>query len=153
MKRLHVHVGVNDLERSIGFYSNLFAAEPTVRKPDYAKWMLDDPRVNFAISTRPDGGGVRHLGIQVETPEELGEVYARLQKADAPVFEEGKTTCCYAKSEKSWINDPQGVPWETFLTTGQSTTYGGGVESAVPESHAATKPPACCGPRELDAVV
>jgi len=153
MKRLHVHVGVTDLDRSIGFYSNLFAAEPTVIKTDYAKWMLDDPRVNFAISTRQEGAGVRHLGIQVETPEELSEVYARLQEADAPVFEEGQTTCCYAKSEKSWINDPQGVPWETFLTSGEATTYGGGAESAAPESHAATKPPPCCGPRELDAVV
>jgi len=153
MKRLHVHVGVTDLDRSISFYSNLFAAEPTVIKTDYAKWMLDDPRVNFAISTRQEGAGVRHLGIQVETPEELSEVYARLQEADAPVFEEGQTTCCYAKSEKSWINDPQGVPWETFLTSGEATTYGGGAESAAPESHAATKPPPCCGPRELDAVV
>jgi catechol 2,3-dioxygenase-like lactoylglutathione lyase family enzyme len=153
MKRLHVHVGVTDLDQSIKFYSNLFAIEPTVRKNDYAKWMLDDPRVNFAISTRQDGGGVRHLGIQVESPDELNEVYARLKAADAPVFEEGATTCCYAKSEKSWINDPQGVAWETFLTTGQSTTYGGGVESAAPESHAATKPAACCGPRALESVV
>jgi catechol 2,3-dioxygenase-like lactoylglutathione lyase family enzyme len=153
MKRLHVHVGVNDLDRSIQFYSNLFAVAPTVKKDDYAKWMLEDPRVNFAISTRPDGGGVRHLGIQVETPEELAEVYSRLKTADAPVFEEGATTCCYAKSEKSWIDDPQGVPWETFLTSGESTTYGGGVESAAPESQASTKPTACCGARELDAVV
>jgi catechol 2,3-dioxygenase-like lactoylglutathione lyase family enzyme len=150
MKRLHVHVGVADLDRSIRFYSNLFAAEPTIRKPDYAKWMLDDPRVNFAISTRVDGGGVRHLGIQVESPEELAEVYARLQAADAPVLEEGKTTCCYAKSEKSWISDPQGVAWETFLTTGEATTYGGGVESAALESHAATKPPPCCEPRAME---
>jgi catechol 2,3-dioxygenase-like lactoylglutathione lyase family enzyme len=153
MKRLHVHVGVNDLDQSIKFYSSLFAVEPTVLKNDYAKWMLDDPRVNFAISTRQDGGGVRHLGIQVETPEELSEVYERLKVADAPVFEEGATTCCYAKSEKSWINDPQGVAWETFLTTGESTTYGGGVESAAPESHAATRPAACCGPRQMESVV
>lgn len=153
MKRLHVHVGVTDLDQSIRFYSGLFASEPTVTKNDYAKWMLDDPRVNFAISTRPDGGGVRHLGIQVETPGELAEVYTRLKAADAPVLEEGATTCCYAKSEKSWINDPQGVPWETFLTTGESTTYGGGAEGAAPESHAATKPAACCGPRELESAV
>jgi catechol 2,3-dioxygenase-like lactoylglutathione lyase family enzyme len=151
MKRLHVHVGVADLDRSIQFYSNLFAAEPTVTKPDYAKWMLEDPRVNFAISVRPAAAaGVRHLGIQVESADELAEVYARLKTADAPVFEEGKTTCCYAKSEKSWINDPQGVPWETFHTTGESTTYGGGVESAAPESHAATKPAACCVPSAED---
>jgi catechol 2,3-dioxygenase-like lactoylglutathione lyase family enzyme len=151
MKRLHVHVGVTDLEQSIQFYSGLFASAPTVRKDDYAKWMLDDPRVNFAISARADGG-VRHLGIQVETPDELSEVYARLKAVDAPVFEEGATTCCYAKSEKSWISDPQGVAWETFLTTGESTSYGGGADSAAPESHAATKPPPCCGPREMGAV-
>lgn len=153
MKRLHVHVGVNDIDRSIGFYSALFAAEPTVRKPDYAKWMLDDPRVNFAISTRQDGGGVRHLGIQAETGEELQEVYARLKGADGPTFGEGKTTCCYAKSEKTWITDPQGVAWETFLTSGESTTYGGGIDGAAPESHAASRPPACCGAREAESVV
>jgi catechol 2,3-dioxygenase-like lactoylglutathione lyase family enzyme len=155
MKRLHVHVGVTDLDQSIKFYSNLFATGPSVLKNDYAKWMLEDPRVNFAISVRgADAVGVRHLGIQVESQEELGEVYARLKAADAPLFEEGATTCCYAKSEKSWINDPQGVAWETFLTTGESTTYGGGgVDSAAPESHAATKPAPCCEPRVLDAVV
>jgi hypothetical protein len=153
MKRLHVHVGVADLDHSIRFYSTLFAAEPSVLKPDYAKWMLDDPRVNFAISKRETGGGVRHLGIQVETRDELEEVYARLKAADAPVFEEGETTCCYAKSEKSWINDPQGVAWETFHTTGESTTYGGGVESAAPESHAATKPAPCCAPKALETCV
>ncbi len=124
MKRLHVHVAVDDLDRSVGFYSTLFAAEPTVIKPDYAKWMLDDPRVNFAISARGAKAGVEHLGIQVEDSAELAEVYARLDKADAPVIEEGATTCCYAKSEKSWITDPQGVVWETFLTQGESTTYG-----------------------------
>lgn len=124
MKRLHVHVAVDDLDRSIGFYSAMFAAEPTVTKPDYAKWLLDDPRVNFAISARGAQAGVEHLGIQVESGAELAEVYARLAKADAPVIEEGKTTCCYAKSEKSWITDPQGVVWETFLTEGEATTYG-----------------------------
>jgi catechol 2,3-dioxygenase-like lactoylglutathione lyase family enzyme len=147
MKRLHVHVGATDLEKSIAFYSTLFAAEPSVRKADYAKWMLDDPRVNFAISSREDGGGVRHLGIQVEDSGELQEVYARLSKADAPVFEEGATTCCYAHSEKSWITDPQGVAWETFLTSGEATIYGGGADGAAPESHAATKPPPCCEPK------
>ncbi len=124
MKRLHVHVAVDDLDRSIGFYSALFATEPSVTKPDYAKWMLDDPRVNFAISMRGAAAGVEHLGIQVEDAGELAEVYARLEKADAPVVEEGKTTCCYARSEKSWITDPQGVVWETFLTEGEATTYG-----------------------------
>lgn len=149
MKRLHVHVAVADLEQSIRFYSTLFATDPTVRKPDYAKWMLDDPRVNFAISQRGVDTGVRHLGIQVEGSGELAEVYARLQRADRPVLEEGATTCCYAKSEKSWIEDPQGVKWETFFTTGDSTTYG--TEDPVlprtnccePET-AAPKPARCC---------
>ena len=124
MKRLHVHVAVDDLDRSVAFYANLFAAAPTVLKPDYAKWMLDDPTVNFAISARGGKAGVEHLGIQVEDASELAEVYARLDKADAPVVAEGATTCCYAKSEKSWITDPQGVVWETFLTQGDATTYG-----------------------------
>ena len=125
MKRLHVHVGVDDLDHSVRFYSTLFAAEPTVVKDDYAKWMLDDPRVNFAISTgRDDGKGVRHLGIQVENLDELGDVYGRLKAADRPVLEEGRTTCCYAKSEKSWVADPDGVVWETFYTDGEATTYG-----------------------------
>jgi len=154
MKRLHVHVGVNDLDQSIRFYSHLFAAEPSVRKPDYAKWMLDDPCVNFAISYRPDAGGVRHLGIQVENQDELQEVYARLTQADGPTLEEGETTCCYANSEKTWIADPQGVTWETFLTTGEATTYGGGAEGAAPESHAATKPPSpCCAPSQMERAV
>jgi len=124
MKRLHVHVAVEDLQDSIRFYSTLFAAEPAVLKSDYAKWMLDDPRVNFAISQRGAVPGVEHLGIQVETPDELREVYGRLQRAERPVLEEGATTCCYHQSEKSWISDPQGVSWETFLTTGESAVYG-----------------------------
>ena len=124
MKRLHVHVSVGDLEASIRFYSQLFAADPTVRKGDYAKWMLEDPRVNFAISQRGGRPGVQHLGIQVSDRAELAEVYARLQRAARPVIEEGETICCYARSEKSWIDDPQGVRWETFLTTGESTVYG-----------------------------
>ena len=139
MKRLHVHVGVEDLASSIRFYSTLFAAEPTVTQEDYAKWMLDDPRVNFAISQRGNDAGIRHLGVQVEDRSELADMYSRLQRAETAVLEEGATTCCYAKSEKSWIADPQGVQWETFLTTGESTVYGGvGVEGV------ASKP--CCGP-------
>jgi hypothetical protein len=123
-----------------------------VVKADYAKWMLDDPRVNFAISTRGGGSGLDHLGIQVETPEELHEVYGRLRQADAPVLEEGATTCCYAQSEKSWIADPQGVTWETFLTTGESTTYGdsvdlGPIRVASSAGRAAdTASGACCAP-------
>lgn len=124
MKRFHVHVAVENLPASVRFYTELFVAEPAVRKPDYAKWMLENPRVNFAISQRGAHFGVEHLGIQVENRAELKEVYARLQRAEGPVLEEGATTCCYAQSEKSWIEDPQGVKWETFLTTGESTVYG-----------------------------
>ena len=124
MKRMHVHVAVENLDTAIGFYSTLFAAEPTVVKPDYAKWMLDDPRVNFAISMRGAKRGLNHLGIQVESEAELKDVYGRLGKAGGPVLEEGKTTCCYARSEKSWIDDPAGISWEAFLTTGESTNYG-----------------------------
>jgi catechol 2,3-dioxygenase-like lactoylglutathione lyase family enzyme len=139
MKRLHVRVSVNNLDASIRFYRELFAAEPTVVKPDYAKWMLEDPRVNFALSQRGGAMGVRHLGIQVEDRTALGEVYGRLKWADGPVIEEAATTCCYAQSEKSWIEDPQGVEWETFLTTGESTVYGTDVITAR-----AAKP--CCTP-------
>jgi catechol 2,3-dioxygenase-like lactoylglutathione lyase family enzyme len=145
MKRLHVHVGVADLDRSIAFYSTLFGAGPTVTKADYAKWMLDDPRVNFAISTgQEQGHGVRHLGIQSESQEELGRVYAQLRAADRPMLEEGRTTCCYAKSEKSWIADPDGVVWEAFYTDGEATTYGdspalGTLAESLPEK-------ACCLP-------
>ena len=125
MKRLHVHVGVADLAHSIGFYSTLFGSEPTVVKDDYAKWMLEDPRVNFAISAGNHARkGIEHLGIQAESSEELTEVYGRLRAADRPVLEEGQTTCCYARSEKSWISDPDGVVWEAFLTNGEATTYG-----------------------------
>jgi catechol-2,3-dioxygenase len=124
MKRMHVHVAVDNLDKAVGFYSTLFAAQPSVVKPDYAKWMLEDPRVNFAISVRGAKTGLNHLGIQVENEGELAEVYARLNKAGAPVLEKGKTTCCYANSEKSWIDDPAGISWETFLTMGASTDYG-----------------------------
>ena len=126
MKRLHVHMAVENLSQSIGFYSALFAAQPAVIKTDYAKWMLDDPRVNFAISTRGRQPGLDHLGIQVENADELQEVHARLRNAGGNVIEQGQTACCYAKSEKSWIDDPAGIAWETFLTTGESTTYGDG---------------------------
>jgi len=145
MKRLHVHVGVDDLAASIRFYETLFDAAPTVVKDDYAKWMLDDPKVNFAISTHCGDAGIRHLGIQVEDRTELGEVYARLKSAEAPVFEEGATTCCYARSEKSWIADPQGIQWETFLTTGESTTYGHDAAKTVEAAVEAAPTRACCG--------
>ena len=144
MKRLHVHVSVSDLAKSIHFYSELFASDPVVRKDDYAKWMLDDPRVNFAISQRDGKPGVQHLGIQVEDRGELAEVYARLQRAEGPVIEEGETTCCYAHSEKSWIDDPQGVQWETFLTTSESTEYGTDEIRSVQEKQPIGAP--CCAP-------
>jgi hypothetical protein len=146
MKRMHVHVAVRNIDQSVGFYSTLFAVAPTVLKPDYAKWMLDDPRVNFSISTHGaevgiNRFGVDHLGIQVEDGAELQEVYGRLKQAEAPVLEEGKTTCCYAQSEKSWIADPQGVSWETFLTSGESTVYGASAPRPVSTAQA------CCGPK------
>jgi len=146
MKRLHVHVSVDDLAASSRFYSTLFAAEPTVTKPDYVKWMLDDPCVNFAISTRSGKSGLDHLGIQVETQDELEDLYRRLQQADRPVLEEGATTCCYAQSEKSWIADPQGVPWETFLTAGESTVYGDSADLGPIRVAGAPPASACCTP-------
>jgi hypothetical protein len=143
MKRMHVHVAVEDIPNAIGFYSALFAAPPAVAKPDYAKWMLDDPRVNFAISTRGRQPGLDHLGIQVEDKDELSEIYARLHRVGGNVIEQGKTSCCYAKSEKSWIDDPAGISWETFLTTGESTDYGDGSgEREARVAHAKT----CCDP-------
>ena len=146
MKRLHVHVAVEDLDRSIGFYSALFAAQPAVVKTDYAKWMLDDPRVNFAISTRGREPGLDHLGIQVEDRDELNDVYARLREAGGVVVEQGQTSCCYAKSEKSWIDDPAGIAWETFLTSGESTDYGDGTgEKGARVAHAK----ACCAPQAV----
>ncbi len=144
MKRLHVHVGVDDLPTSIGFYSTLFAAPPTVVQHDYAKWMLDDPRVNFAISTGHAGRGVEHLGIQVETAAELADVATRLAAADGPVLDEGATTCCYAQSTKAWISDPQGVVWETFLTSGTAVDYGSSPALARLAAQAAAG--ACCAP-------
>jgi catechol 2,3-dioxygenase-like lactoylglutathione lyase family enzyme len=148
MKRLHVHVAVDDLQRSIGFYSALFAARPSVTKPDYAKWMLDDPRVNFAISTRGGQVGLDHLGIQAEDKDELREIYGRLHQAGGDVIEQGQTSCCYAKSEKSWIDDPAGISWETFLTTGESTDYGDGSrERDARVAHSL----ACCAPQAAPA--
>jgi predicted enzyme related to lactoylglutathione lyase len=143
MKRMHVHIAVDDLKQSIDFYSALFATPPSVTKMDYAKWMLDDPRVNFAISTRGRQPGVDHLGIQVENKDELNEVYARLHKANGNVVEQGQTSCCYAKSEKSWIDDPVGVSWETFLTSGESTDYGDGSGERVAR---VAHEKSCCAP-------
>ena len=154
MKRFHVHLGVNDLERSIGFYSNLFGAEPTVRKHDYAKWMLDDPRVNFAISRRGNAVGVNHLGLQVESYDELKAVRGQFAAADAAaIVDEPGVNCCYAKSDKHWVTDPQGIAWEAFHTLGAIPLFG--AEDARPASSAAcgstaTAEPAaasvCCAP-------
>jgi catechol 2,3-dioxygenase-like lactoylglutathione lyase family enzyme len=147
VKRFHLHVGVTDLDASIAFYTHLFGAEPSVVKADYAKWMLEDPRINFAISMREDAvKGIEHVGLQVENPEELTEVYARLKAADRPVLEEGATTCCYARSEKSWIADPDGVVWEAFLTSGGSTTYGGSPDLEQ-LANAGAAAGACCVPQ------
>lgn len=149
MKRMHVHVGVTDLDRSINFYSTLFGAQPSVVKSDYAKWMLEDPRLNFAISSGHHAAkGIEHLGIQAETGDELVEVYGRLQTAGRPVLEEGATTCCYAKSEKSWITDPDGVIWEAFHTNGEATTYGDSPDFAQLDNAASANaaPSKCCAP-------
>ena len=124
MKRLHVHIAVDDLHKSIGFYSTLFGAEPSVVKEDYAKWMLDDPKVNLAISQRDRVGGVDHLGIQVESDGELRELATRLKAAGEQTRDQEATTCCYAQSNKAWVNDPSGVRWETFFTFGEATSYG-----------------------------
>jgi hypothetical protein len=150
MKRFHVHVAVDDLRRSISFYSALFAAEPSVLKSDYAKWMLDDPRVNFAISTRGRQSGLDHLGIQAETDGELKEIYSRLHKASGNVVEQGQTACCYAKSEKSWIDDPAGISWETFHTTGENTDYGDGSGERVAR---VAHEKSCCAPAPQEAAV
>ncbi len=114
MKRFHVHTHVENLQQSIAFYSKLFDAEPTRVEDDYAKWMLDDPRINFAISTRGDKPGIDHLGIQADTDDELAELKARARAADMALLDEGTTTCCYARSDKYWLTDPQGIAWEQF---------------------------------------
>ncbi|WP_374576241.1 ArsI/CadI family heavy metal resistance metalloenzyme [Phenylobacterium sp.] len=140
MKRLHVHVSVEDLKKSVGFYSTLFGAEPTVLKDDYAKWMLDDPRVNFAISARARAPGLDHLGVQVDSGEELAELATRLNAAGQTTRDQTAATCCYAKSDKAWVVDPDGVRWETFHTFGEAVTYG----EDEPEAVLAVKPAAAC---------
>lgn len=142
MKRFHVHVAVKDLEQSIQFYSTFFNAKPSVKKEDYAKWMLDDPRINFAISKRGAQAGLDHLGIQVEDEQSLQEITTRLKDAKEQVLEQEKTTCCYAQSDKTWVHDPQGIAWESFLTIGEATTYGKDVHLL----HESKAP--CCAPRE-----
>lgn len=144
MKRFHVHISVPDLVDSIRFYSALFAAEPTVVKSDYAKWMLDDPRVDFAISQRGAAPGLDHLGVQVENDAELAEMHTRLNGAALPVDEQIGTACCYARSDKYWTVDPQGIAWETYQTLGDVPTFGESRNSSAAESNADAS--ACCSP-------
>jgi hypothetical protein len=140
MKRFHVHVHVDDLGKSIAFYSKLFAAEPTRVERDYAKWMLDDPRINFAISTRGSKAGVDHLGFQVDEAAELAELKARAEAADMALLDEGETTCCYARSDKHWITDPQGIAWEHFHSLASVAVFGESKKDVAADS-------ACCAPR------
>jgi catechol 2,3-dioxygenase-like lactoylglutathione lyase family enzyme len=151
MKRLHVHVSVADLAASIRFYQTLFCAEPSVTKEDYAKWMLEDPKVNFAISTRRQPVGINHLGFQVESEEELHAMRAQLEAADAKMIEEREQPCCYARSDKYWVTDPTGIAWETFYTLGSIQVYG---EDTAVFDHgtsitpAAAPAEACCVPKK-----
>ena len=144
MKRFHVHVSVGNLDDSVRFYSTLFASPPAVQKPDYAKWMLEDPRINFAISTLRQPVGVNHLGIQVDGDDELHGMHATLQKADAKLVEEKNQACCYARSDKYWVTDPTGIAWETFHTLGSVPVYG---EDTPVFNHGSSTVPvvsACC---------
>jgi catechol 2,3-dioxygenase-like lactoylglutathione lyase family enzyme len=145
MKRFHVHVAVDDLDTNIHFYSSLFGAEPTVRKDDYAKWMLDDPRVNFALSKRGDTPGVNHLGIQVETDGELLEMRNRLSQADQPVLAQPGAACCYSASNKHWVQDPQGIAWEAFHTLSNIPVFGRDTRTGV--RSIPIKAAACCVPK------
>lgn len=141
MKRFHVHAHVEDLQKSIAFYTRMFGVGPTRLESDYAKWMLEDPRLNFAISTRGSKPGVDHLGIQTDTEEELAELKARARAADLSIAEEGETTCCYARSEKHWLTDPQGIAWEHYHTLGDIPVF------TEKQSARADDASACCAPR------
>ena len=143
MKRFHVHAHVEDLQASIVFYSKMFAAEPTRVEGDYAKWMLDDPRINFAISTRGGKPGVDHLGIQTDTAEELVALRAQAEAADMTLLDEGETSCCYARSDKYWLTDPQGIAWETFRTLDAVPVYG---STERPDSAKDDTKASCCAP-------
>ena len=145
MKRLHVHVAVENLAQSVGFYSTLFGSEPSVAKSDYAKWMLDDPKVNFAISQRGAvAPGLDHLGIQVESDAELRTLSGQLKAAGETTRDQEDAACCYAKSNKSWVTDPNGLRWETFFTFGEAVSYG---EDEEPEEGATKPKAACCAPQ------
>jgi catechol 2,3-dioxygenase-like lactoylglutathione lyase family enzyme len=148
MKRFHVHLHVDNLDQSIGFYSKLFAASPARREGDYAKWMLDDPPVNFAISTRGHSVGIDHLGFQVDNDADLADLKARAATADLSVFDEGQTSCCYARSDKHWITDPQGVAWEHFHTLANIPVFGESQGTAAKTAEpAGAQAAACCPPR------
>jgi catechol 2,3-dioxygenase-like lactoylglutathione lyase family enzyme len=140
MKRFHIHVGVKDLNNSIEFYSTLFGQRPSKVKEDYAKWMIEDPRINFAISTRSGKQGVDHLGLQVDEEHELSEISGRLKNADLGVFDEGSTTCCYAESSKAWVKDPAGIPWEAYHTMADAETFNGKTKTEPVAS-------SCCAPK------
>lgn len=146
MKRFHIHISSDDLNKSIAFYSKLFGSEPTKQKYDYAKWMLDDPKVNFAISSRGAKSGVDHLGFQVETTDELEVLRGRLKNADMQTFDAGETTCCYAKSDKTWVEDPNGIAWETYRTLDDADTFSdaSSEETACCSSDSAEPEPAGC---------
>jgi len=152
MKRFHVHVAVANLSNSIRFYSRMFDAEPTVQKDDYAKWMLEDPRINFAISSHRQPVGVNHLGFQVDSDEELRGMWAQLHAADSQMIQEDEQPCCYARSDKYWVTDPTGIAWETFHTLGSIPVYGEDTAvfehgtSVVPGGKAASAKVACCVP-------
>jgi catechol 2,3-dioxygenase-like lactoylglutathione lyase family enzyme len=141
MKRFHVHVAVDNLADSIRFYSTLFGQQPAVLKDDYAKWMVDDPRINFAVSHRGHASGVNHLGIQVETDAELSDARNRMASADVALIDQTDASCCYAKSDKYWTIDPQGIAWETYRTMGSIETFGG---DAAPQSQ--VEQAGCCVP-------
>ncbi len=145
MKRFHVHVRVNDLDSSVSFYSTLFGAAPAVLKPDYAKWMLEDPRVNFAI-TAAASAGLDHLGLQVESDEDLAVMAGRLDAAGQRVVRQENATCCYARGNKGWVSDPSGISWETFHTFGESTVYGNDRAPRGAAEKPAAEPAACCTP-------
>lgn len=145
MKRFHVHAHVEDLKASIDFYTRMFAAAPTRVEADYAKWMLEDPRINFAISTRGGKPGIDHLGLQVDDTGELGELKARAQAADMTLLDEGETTCCYARSDKHWITDPQGIAWEQFHTLDDIPVFSESPRNNVREASACCAAPAPSG--------
>lgn len=143
MKRFHMHVAVDDIEQNVRFYSTLFGTAPAVLKPDYAKWMLEDPRVNFAISRRGAAAGVDHVGIQVDNAAELADIHSRLARAGQQMLSQQETSCCYAKSNKHWVQDPQGIAWESYQTLGDVPVFGDGALAVQQDTGLKA---ACCSP-------